>query len=186
MTFAYQFEKPDWTAFCLYHVEDSRAYRKQRFWSRFLLIPVALLFVLRGFLDQERDFAFGLTFFVVALVWFFAWPKVSDTSNMNRIKKTVEDPENTRVFGKRTMTLTPEGIHVSRPGAESTIAWDNVVKVVESQDHIFVYMSTIEAIVIPRLSLEGASFEDVKNQIQRHHAGSGAAAPTGSDTGERL
>jgi hypothetical protein len=174
MTFEYEFSPVDWLAFSVYHRQHSPAHRRQRFWLRFAFMPVGAIFIVDALLGRQTDPGLALTFVVVTIVWFFLYPKVYDNSATKGIRKTVEDPENARVFGRRTATLTPESLHLRWSGGESTILWDSVLKVAGSQDYIFVYSSTIAAVIIPRLSLQGISFEDLKANIEQYHSGARA------------
>ena len=174
MTFTYQFEPADWIAFNVHYLKNSRVHQRQRFWACFGVVVGFLALGLVVLLAREKDVGLAISLSVIGVVMFFAYPKVYDDSILKRIKKTVDDPDNAKTFGRETVTLTPEGFHTSRPGAEATIAWDNVLKLAETPDHIFLYLSAVNAIVIPRRSLEGASFEAAKRQLQQYM---GMAAP---------
>jgi len=165
MTFTYQLEAADWIAFNVHCLKNSRVHRRQRFWTC-LGVPSAILVLgLIGSLVIQKDSGFAIASCVICVVVFFAYPKVYDDSILKRLKRIMDDPENTKAFGRQTVTLSPDGYHSSRPGAEATIAWDHVVRLAETSDHVFLYLSAIDAIVIPRRSVEGASFEDVKARL---------------------
>ena len=167
MTFSYDFNKADWMAFSEYYLRHSALHRRWRFWSRFGFVPVAILFLLGGFLDPQKDLGWVISFGIVGVVFFFAYPRVYDHQALTRVRKDIENPENAKAIGRQTMTLLPECIRVCGPGAESTVSWDRIVKVVGTEDHLFVHLSAAAAIVIPRLSLQGASFEEVKARFEQ-------------------
>jgi len=128
------------------------------------------------FLAGEKDVGFAVTGCVIAAVVFFAYPKVYDDSTLKGIKKTVGDPDNMKVFGRQSVTLSSEGIHVSGTEAETRLAWDHIVKLAETPDYLFLYTSAVAAIIIPRRSLQGASFEEVRIQLRAYTGKMASAA----------
>lgn len=175
MTFAYQFEAADWIAFNVHYLKNSRVCRRQRFRARMGFLFALLTFSLVLVFTAEKGVGFAICLSVVGIVGFLAYPSVHDDSAMKRIRKLADEPDNTKVFGTVMMTLSPEGLRASRPGAETTLAWSRILKLVETTDHIFLYVSALDAIIIPRRSIEGASFEDVRTRL-REYTGNTASA----------
>lgn len=155
MTFTYQFEKADWIAFSIYHLKNSRVHQRERFWVRVGVSIGLLLFGLIVFLVGEKDVGYVIGSCVAAVIVFFAYPRVYDDSTLKRIRKTVGDPDNTKMFGTQSVTLSLEGIHMSQTGAEANIAWDNTIKLAETSDYLFLYTSAniVSIHRIPRLKL---------------------------------
>jgi hypothetical protein len=168
MTFTYQFEPADWIAFSLHYLRNSRTHHRQRLRARFWFLAAFLALSLILFFETEKDRGLVINFSVVGVVGFFAYPKVYDDAVMKRMRKYGDDPDNAKWWGRQTVTFSAEGIRICRSTAESRLAWSNVVRLAETPDHLFVYISAAEAIVVPRRSLEGASFEDVRRQLQQY------------------
>lgn len=168
MTFAYQFEPADWTAFSLHYLKNSPTHRRQRLRARFWFLATFLALALILFFETEKDRGFVVCLSVIGVVGFFAYPKVYDDTVMKRMGKYVDDPDNAKLWGRQTVTLSAEGIRLARATAESRLAWSNVVRLAEAPDHLFIYIAAAEAIVVPRRSLEGASFEDVRGQLRQY------------------
>ena len=57
------------------------------------------------------------------------------------------------LFGRHALTLTEDGLAERGPKSEHRFAWSAVQKVVVSPDHIFVFLSTLQGIIIPRRAL---------------------------------
>jgi hypothetical protein len=169
MTFEHEFSPEDWLAFGVYDREHSRLCRRQRFWLRFAFLPIAAVFIGDALLHRERDPGLAVLFLIVTVLWFVLYPMVYDDSIRKKMKKVVGDPRNTKVFGKCTTTLTPEHVYQRSPRGESTIPWDNVMEVAGTKDYVFLYISTVEAIVMPRMSLKGISFEGLRSKCDEYH-----------------
>lgn len=169
MTFECEFGPEDWLAFGMYDREHSRVCRRQRFWLRFAFMLIAAVLMGDALVNRGRDSGLAIMFLIVAIVWFFVYPAVYDDSILKKMKKVVGDPRNTKLFGKRTTTLTPEHVYQRWSGGESTVVWTSVIEVAGTEDYVFIYISTVEAIVIPRLSLKGVSFEDLKTKLDEYY-----------------
>lgn len=168
MEFSYQFDESTWLAFNEHNLRYSPIHRRTRFWSRFVIIPIALVFIVHDYFAKDEVVGLTITFSVIAVFWFFLYPKVYNNSVMKKVKKIVRDEKNRSRFEKQTFEITPEHIHWFSAGGESTVNWDKIVSVTETDDYIFIYISTVEAIIIPHKSLEGASFEDVKSKVNEY------------------
>jgi hypothetical protein len=62
----------------------------------------------------------------------------------------IAEGNNQAVFGHHTITLSEAGIHTKSPGSESDLEWSTIQKVLQSKSHIFLYISAINALVIPK------------------------------------
>lgn len=62
------------------------------------------------------------------------------------------------------------GITVSQDDAEQTIAWENLVKVVETRSQFLVYSSSIHAFVFPKKAI-GEEFDAVKEMLIHYGKG---------------
>jgi hypothetical protein len=168
MTFTFSFEPADWIDFNAHHLKNSRIHRRQRFWARMGFLSAFLVLSLVLVLTEEKGLGFAVCFSVVGVVGFLAYPSVYDDSVMKRIRRLADDPDNMKVFGTVSMTLSPEGLRVSRPGEETALAWSRVLRLVETADHVFLYVSALDAIIIPRRSLEGVSFDGVNSKLREY------------------
>lgn len=73
-----------------------------------------------------------------------------------------------QVFGECTPSITPEHLTVVGPGGESKLRWSGLQRIESINEHILVCMTSISAIVIPRASLQGAPFEQLKDTLLDH------------------
>ena len=81
---------------------------------------------------------------------FVLYPQVAQKLTINRIKKMLSEGNNNALLGRQIVSLSPEGIFVKNQTAESKINWSTVDKVTENDKHIYLYTSSINALVIPK------------------------------------
>jgi len=165
MTFTYEFGKADARAFLSHHGRFSHPFRALR-WPvcihLVLILGVALVAGLywrtgRGPLVAAA-LAYSLVFLLV-VVFVYEKRRSKTTSRL------LDAADSANVFGRRTVELTREHLRIQWPEGETAIPWSTIVKVTRTSDHIFAYRSDDEAVVIPRASLEGASFDDVWTRV---------------------
>ena len=53
-------------------------------------------------------------------------------------------------FDKRSLILTEEGIKETSSIANSKINWDKIISLDETDDYIYIYISSISAYIIPK------------------------------------
>ena len=172
MTFSCRFEKADWVAFYRHQHRRSWGFRKPRLWLRCAVVLIAAVVVFIALRDPLGGAAQMVMISLVFLASLQAFPEAWEYCFVKRFERVVDHPDNARVVGSATMALTPERLHVQGDGAESTVAWAKVVRAERTEAHLFLYVSTIQAIVIPRASLEGASFDEVWTKVNEYLDGS--------------
>jgi hypothetical protein len=143
LMFSYQLEESDWTAFTVHH-RRSKVQGRHRWLARLAVLPIPLLLVILGVVRPPVN-----------------WDLVVLFLGLRQVEHIAGHSANVHCLGERRIALSPEWLHVQGCGVQSTFTWSSVVKAERTDDHIFIYMSTSEALVIPRASLDGASFEDV-------------------------
>jgi hypothetical protein len=172
MTFSCRFEPADWIAFYRHYLRSSWRHRRPRWRTTIAFAAVVALLIVWAFRDQEPEVAMVIGIIAGLLGSTLFFPQTWEHCLVNRFEATVAHPDNARKFGRQTMTITPEHLHVSEPGIETVTTWDRLIRVDRTQDHIFVYAAAVEAHIIPRASLEGPSFDEVWTKINQYLAAS--------------
>jgi hypothetical protein len=68
-----------------------------------------------------------------------------------QVKRFVTHPDNQkRLLGLRRTSIGPEGVAVRGEAIHTTVGWAAVRKIVLTQEHAFFYITTLEAIIVPR------------------------------------
>lgn len=74
----------------------------------------------------------------------------SRQSTISRIRKMLNEGNNEAILGHQTISLTSEGILGKSPSSESKINWSAIDKVAQNEKFFFLYISSVNAIVIPK------------------------------------
>jgi hypothetical protein len=66
-----------------------------------------------------------------------------------RILRMIDEGSNDSLFGPRTMTLSESGVEEISDMGESRSSWRSVEKIDETADHIYIYISAVNAYLVP-------------------------------------
>ncbi len=167
MTLTYDFTLDDLVAFNRHHLRHSPSHKRTRFFVRVLFIPMAAIPVVLRLLQGQDVLGLTLTMGVIAVIWFFAYPPIFDRRVESQIRRALNEGSNRGLVGEHTLTITPEGLRSTSPGGDSFYKWASVEKVEQTESYIFVYVASVQAIVIPKQTLQGTPPETVLGEIYR-------------------
>ncbi len=150
MQINYELTKQDYIDFNLYHISYSKTSRQALFIQRYITSLIFLLapFVVARFTEIPLEY-WLVTFAITYLLWVFFYPKYFKRVVGKRVSKMVDEGKNVDLLGYRTVTIDAEGLHSKSDVSESTIKWSSVENVVETKEHIFIYVSAISAHIVP-------------------------------------
>lgn len=156
MTVQYELNKDDYVAFSLYHHYHSPTVLKHyyRDWFIPVLMFICIFALIWYFADLERDtplktFINLLPLFSFVPIYLIYFP----LSFRRRIKKVVkgmiDDGRNINLFGRHEVSITDDGIDDLGEYSNTSHKWPAIEKIVMFKEYIFIYLSSIEAIIIP-------------------------------------
>lgn len=168
MTFSFPFDEASWLAFVEHHYRHSPMHGRFRVLA--CAIPVLAFFLWTLYRTvQGVDIARAVIILVIiSVVWIPVCPWLLHQINMAFARRSIREGSNKQVFGECTLSITPEHLAVVGPGGESKIRWNGVQRIESTDEHIFVYVTSISAIVIPRASLLDTPFQQVKATLLDH------------------
>ncbi len=138
--------------FNLFHMAHSPSIKRQLLLMQVLtgLLVIPLAFGI-FYLVYHSINAFAVVVSVLAGVLAFAlYPQSNRKSTIGRIRKMLSEGGNTALLGHQVISLSPEGIFVKNQAVESKIAWSTVGKIAENDKYVYLYTSSINALVIPK------------------------------------
>lgn len=113
-----------------------------------------------------------IIFGITSIAWFIFFPKYSNWDMKRRLKKMLKEGSNENLFNTRSVTLTESGITEASSIGQSKINWDKIVSLEETDDYIYIYISSVSAHIIPKRVFENITeqrffIEEISKQIKR-------------------
>jgi hypothetical protein len=149
----------------------ARAFRGDRAWSgRFALIVAAACFTL--IVIYGREFALRIwpgqgriaaTF--AAFVGLVIFITVLNLLSQRRVQESV-DPRGTFMKGYR-VSLDEEGVHIESENLSALHRWPGILRLHETEDHLFLYTDGSQAIILPKRCFTGAEHVARFTQVAR-------------------
>jgi hypothetical protein len=152
--------------FNLFHMAHSATFKQQKFTVQVLVgIFVAMLifgffYLLFGFLDSIFGIIFlsrpGMSYFILIIslllgTWgFIQFPSIDHKQTISKIKKMLNEEDNTKMLGHQAISLSPEGIFSKSQAGESKVNWSAISKVEKNDKRFFLYLGSVNAIIIPK------------------------------------
>jgi hypothetical protein len=135
---------------------------------------------------------FGALYFVevplgTILLWYLVatayllfvsyWHKRSYLKNLTKMYR---ETENKSFFCEHYLTITDAGIVAKDESSESTIFWSGIERVVNQVDFTFVFLGSVQAIVIPKVGVLEGDYEvfvaELKKRVAKNLAPEGVKA----------
>jgi hypothetical protein len=106
---------------------------------------------------------------IIAIIWgliagYFGVQKTFK----KRIKSFSEDQNNSVFYSKTELNLTEAGILNRDENSETKYHWNAIVKKAETEDYIYLYLSSVQAIIIPKRVLNSSEEKDLRDLLNRN------------------
>lgn len=170
MEIEFELVEEDYINFNIDHSKKSPALKKNIFGQRILGPIVFLLFpfIIRIYTDIPMWYWFAI-FGLFSVVWFVFYPKYFKWEMTRRVKKMLKEGNNDNIYIKRMIILSDKGILEKSDLGESNISWDKVGKVEETEENIYIYISSMSAHIIPKRVFKDKNEEQVFiKEISKH------------------
>lgn len=150
MKIDYQLTKQDYIDFNMNYMSNSKSVKRLFIAQRYIL---PIIFLLMPFmLIRVTSIPLGYWFkgfLVCSVLWVIFYPKYFKWSVSKRIIKMLDDGDNKDMLGKRSLSLTEKGIIDCSTLSESKTDWSAIEKVTQTQKHIFIFISSVAAYILP-------------------------------------
>ena len=171
LSLPYAITMEDYVAFSLYHANHSPSNRKAKW--RFMLLPSAL-WILSG-LILASSFGWNATgmatltiISLISLLWLPIAPMVWQMKAKNKIKALYREGQ-LKEREALTLYITPIGIRTETEDGESSLKWSGVKQILTTPSHIYLYVSNINALVVPRSAFTSEADCEQFLQTLRHY-----------------
>ena len=93
----------------------------------------------------------------------------------------IGEGRNRTLFGKQRVTISPESISRSSDFDQTTIAWSAIERVVKDKDYVFVYTSSLTAIIVHRRAFaDDVGFDEFVLKATGYHEEASTNLPLGA------
>ncbi len=154
MIVEYERTVEDIIEFNLFHMSHSPSIRKQTLITQ--IIVAVLVFIgslVIGYLFHQETKALTSFDYIVALVvsisCFYAVPPFNRAEVRRGFRKATSEGDNKAILGRHTVSLTKDNIFIKTQVGESKYIWSSINKVMQNDKYVFLYVSSINAIMIP-------------------------------------
>ena len=153
MLLEYSLTKDDLFNFTYYTGWASPEKKSYRLKYYLKTIGVTYLSVLFIFLARKDNFGilhFLVLFGIATFTGFLAAHIGIEAGYKNRIRKFISHENNAAFFSQRQLILSNEGIVERDENSDTKIAWSAIVKKAETKEYIYLYLSSMHGIAIPK------------------------------------
>jgi hypothetical protein len=179
MTFEYHTTIDDVIAFNLYHFQHSPSAQRQAQIARAAIsVGTGLITLLVcAAITRGSLLPLVLVLSVVAGAFLFAiYPGLVRATLRKNIQGMLREGRNQTMVGPQRQTFTPEQIVSSSSVGTATLSWATVERIAKTDTHIFVYLSAVSAIMLPRrIFPNDAAYEACFTTLSQYQQGAGSA-----------
>lgn len=156
MKIEFNLTKDDYIAFNMHHIETSPTIRRSLLIQQY---GVSVIFLIVPYFFSRISRAPMLASFIVYgaifLAWILYYPKYFMHATKKRIIKLIDEGDNSAILGIHSITLTDEGIVQESRTGESKSTWGSVKRIDETSEHIYIFIGTVNAYLVPKRDFEG-------------------------------
>lgn len=175
MTIRFDMEMEDLLAFQRHFYATNRQLRKQVWTLRSIFFIGGAVFLLPVIAivsaGAPLQGVIPIALIGCALAWFllaFLSPKWLMNFNIRRARAEYLAPSSANMFGPTEMVFDEEGFSVDRGGVEGKTPWGSVVKIDQTPDYYFIYISEIAANTIPKRKLKESENSELAEMFDKH------------------
>lgn len=177
MTFEYHTTVDDVIAFNLYHFQHSPAARRQIQIARAAISAGTgvITLILCAAITRGTLLPLVLALGIAAGAFLFAiYPGIVRATLRKNIRNMLREGRNQTMVGPQRQTFTPEQITSSSSVGSATLSWATVERIAKTDTHIFVYLSAISAIMLPRrIFPSDAAYQECDTTLRQYQQEAG-------------
>lgn len=150
MEINYELTEKDYLDFNVFHAENSPTIRRSILIQR-LIGPV--IFLIMPFYATRYTgiplWYWVIIFGTLGALWYSFYPKYIKWEVSRRTSKLIKEGKDGKILGNKNIKLTPEGIYGTSLYSEEKVKWDSIERIEETEDYIYIFISSISAFIIP-------------------------------------
>ncbi len=171
MKVEFNFTKEDYIAFNLHHIDTSPTIKRSLLIQRY---GVSLIFlIVPYFFSRISGAPWSLSFIVygaIFIAWIIYYPKYFMHVTKNRVRKLIEEGDNSDIFGMHSVNLTEEGVEQISNSEESKASWSAIKRIDETPEYTYIYITAINAYLVPNRAFGGIIEKEAFMRILRERS----------------
>jgi hypothetical protein len=175
MVVEYQPTLEDLLAFNRYHIDHSPSLRRYHMYVRIGTSLLCIVVCLVTFYALTQSFQIPLAFYAIAfglgIFFFFALPSMIWSSTRKRIERMFREGQNKGMTKLTTLSIGQDGMEANNGLSTSKLVWSAIEKMSITDEYIFIYISALNAVVVPKraFATEGQRQEFIQLAQHYHH-----------------
>lgn len=153
-TIEYERTLDDIIDFNLYLIRSSPLLQRQAMVGRIITSIIVVILSMGLIYIIDRDKQFDTIAFIIPLVagvfFFLIFPWLNNYGIRSRTTKLLKEGSNKAMIGRQRITLQDDSLYCEAPSGESKVKWDAVERVVVNNNHVLLYLGSMNALVIPK------------------------------------
>lgn len=150
MKIQYKISSEDVAAFNLQHLKALPQTKKQLLKRRILLSAIYGLLAIALFIYEPGYWPFAWLLMFFAILWFIFYPSAWEYRVRKKILKAFKDKQ----YEISEIDFSKDGIWVKNDQREGFLNWADLKKVMMTNEHIFMYLTEDDGIIISRAGLK--------------------------------
>lgn len=154
MQIEFELDMNDWMELQKCHHQNSKQFQRTKLIVTLIMPIVCSVFLTIDAINGKLGWLNIVVFGILSLLWVVFYPKRFVNRTIEKTKKTLDEGDNSGLLGKHKIILNDEGLHCTLPLSEQKIQWAGIKKVIETNDYLFLYVTSVSAIIIPKKKIE--------------------------------
>lgn len=167
MTIRFDMQLADTLACVKHYLKNDKGARRAMLWYRVLVPLIWVILLIPDVIHGRMNVAIAIVGVATSVAWWFGAPALYLRLVLRQAKKAYGKPENEKLFGNVEMTLDENGVKVKKSDREAVSRWSNITKAAKSAGYIFLHLSNISMIAIPRRDLSEQEWCDVGEIVKK-------------------
>jgi hypothetical protein len=160
MELKYSLTKQDYIDFNINYMSYSKSTKRMLLIQR-LIGPV--IFLVIPFLNsspKSDPFSFVI-FTILSILWVIFFDKIIRKDMKRRVSKVLAEGNNKGMLGEHTLILDKDGVLEITTHNESKTKWDAIEDIIESENHIFIFFSSMAGYIVPLRVFKSSNEKDI-------------------------
>lgn len=167
MTIRFNMQLADTLACVKHYLKSDKGARKAMLWYRVMVPLIWAILLVPDVAHGRTNVAIVVVGIATSVVWWFAAPALYHRLVLRQAKKAYGKPGNEKLFGNVEMTLDENEVKVKKSDREAVSPWPNITKAAKNADYIFLHLSNVSMIAIPRRDLSEQEWREAEEIVKK-------------------